>query len=71
MNWAEQRARLLSGAVAEPPVKDVAYWMSRCYRDGCHNEPSPTPDPRWRGTYCQPCQTTVLPSLVYAETDHV
>lgn len=48
-----------SVAPPKPIVKDVAYWMSRCYRDGCENEPAATQDDRFRGSYCEPCQHLV------------
>lgn len=64
------------------PTHHTAYWSHKppapppipldltiCFTDGCGNPAATQPDPRWAGRYCQPCQSTVLPSLVYAETE--
>jgi hypothetical protein len=45
-------------AVEQPaPVKDLAYYLSRCFTDACENDQDreASQEAGWRGLYCANC----------------
>lgn len=51
--WLDEMAEI----DAEPVVKDLAYWQSRCFTDRCENDQDAEASEQagWLGLYCTAC----------------